>query len=111
MMPETPSTLGVESERGEFGQTSDRVEDVIVRVVRVLLRLYLLPFLLAGWVLIKVATWIWVGALRLEAAVRRAVGLRGQPGAPARRGPRDAGRIPCLEVMATAVRADDERAA
>jgi hypothetical protein len=47
-------------------------EDVVIDVVRWMIRLYLAPFLIVGWILIKIVILIWTVCAKL-ASVMRAV--------------------------------------
>jgi hypothetical protein len=51
---------------------SDLTEDLVVSCVQGLLRLYLLPFLLVAWLVVKVAAGVWATYLALESLVRKA---------------------------------------
>ena len=50
-------------------------EDFLVAVVRFLLRLYLLPFLVAGWLVLNALALVSAGILALERRTRRAFGV------------------------------------
>jgi hypothetical protein len=50
-------------------------EDVLVAAVRIMLRLYLLPFVAAAWLVLKAVTLVWVGMLSLEGLGRRVLRL------------------------------------